>query len=272
MDSRLRIVAFGAHPDDCELKAGGVAARWAAKGHKVKFVSLTNGDIGHFQMAGAPLALRRKAEVEKCAGILGIETQVLDIHDGELMPTIENRKTVARLIRDWQADVVLSHRPYDYHPDHRYTGTLVQDAAVLVVAPFFTPDTPPVKRNPVILYYSDGFLKPYPFEPTIIIEIDEVAGKKWDCIRAMPSQFADKDSWMARYLSDVPEGDDKRGEFILEFLKQMDVEVADRYRTKLIEFYGTERGRAIRYAEAFELCQYGTQVALEELKEMFLFD
>jgi LmbE family N-acetylglucosaminyl deacetylase len=272
MDGRLRIIAFGAHPDDCELKAGGVAARWATKGHKVKFVSLTNGDIGHFQMAGAPLALRRKAEVEKCAGILGIETQVLDIHDGELMPTLENRKTVARLIRDWQADIVLSHRPYDYHPDHRYTGTLVQDAAVLVAAPFFTPDTPPVKKNPVFLYYSDGFQKPYPFEPTIVIGIDEVAGRKWDCVLAMPSQFADKDSWMARYLSDVPEGDDERGEFILEFLQQLDVEVADRYRERLIELYGAERGRAIRHAEAFELCQYGTQVALEELKEMFLFD
>src|SRR2546422_4934179 len=88
----LRIIAFGAHPDDCELKASGVAALWAAQGHKVKFVSMTNGDIGHFEMAGAPLALRRKAEVEHCAKKLGIETEVLDIHDGELMPTLENRR------------------------------------------------------------------------------------------------------------------------------------------------------------------------------------
>src|SRR4030095_14750019 len=158
----LRIIAFGAHPDDCELKASGVAALWAAQGHKVKFVAMTNGDIGHFKMAGAPLAKRRTAEVRECAKILGIETEVLDIHDGELEPTLENRKKVARLIREWQADIVLFHRPYDYHPDHRYVGVLVQDAAVVVVAPFFTPDTDPVKKNPVFLYYSDGFLKPYP--------------------------------------------------------------------------------------------------------------
>ena len=132
----LRIIAFGAHPDDNELRASGVAAMWAAQGHKVKFVAMTNGDIGHFKMAGAPLAKRRLAEVRACAQILGIETEVLDIHDGELEPTLENRKKVARLIREWQADIVLFHRPYDYHPDHRYVGVLVQDAAVVVVAPF----------------------------------------------------------------------------------------------------------------------------------------
>ena len=124
-DGKLRIIAFGAHPDDCELREGGVAAKWAAMGHKVKFVSVTNGDIGHWNMAGGALAKRRIAEVERCAEILGIETQVLDNHDGELMVTLEHRKTICRLIREWNADVVISHRPNDYHPDHRYVGVLV---------------------------------------------------------------------------------------------------------------------------------------------------
>src|SRR5688500_3713471 len=202
----LRIIAFGAHPDDNELKASGVAAMWAARGHKVKFVAMTNGDVGHFAQAGGPLAARRLAEVQQCAKILGIETEVLDIHDGELEPTLENRKTVARLIRDWQADIVLFHRPYDYHPDHRYVGVLVQDAAVLVVAPFFTPDTPPVRRNPVILYYSDGFRRPYPFDPTIVVGIDAAAEKKWSCISSMPAQFGDADSWQPRTRAHVPAG------------------------------------------------------------------
>jgi N-acetylglucosamine malate deacetylase 1 len=267
--NKLRIIAFGAHPDDCELKAGGVAALWAAQGHKVKFVSMTNGDIGHFEMAGAPLALRRKAEVEECAKRLGIETEVLDIHDGELMPTLENRKKVARLIRQWQADVVLFHRPYDYHADHRYTGVLVQDAAVLVVAPFFTPDTPPLKKNPIFLYYSDGFKKPYPFEPSIVVGIDEAAEKKWACIAAMPSQFGDKDSWQGRTLANVPQEDKPRQEYLLEVVKKRNADVAERYRSRLIELYGEERGHKIKYAEAFELCQYGSQVSIEELKKLF---
>ena len=265
----LRIIAFGAHPDDCELKASGVAALWAAQGHKVKFVSMTNGDIGHFKMAGAPLAKRRTAEVIACAKILGIETEVLDIHDGELEPTLENRKKVARLIREWQADVVLFHRAYDYHPDHRYVGVLVQDAAVVVVAPFYTPDTEPVKKNPVFLYYSDGFQKPYPFEPTIVIGIDEVAEKKWNCVSAMPSQFGDAESWQASTIAGVPKENVKREEFLLNLFKDRNAEIANKYRNRLIELYGREKGSKIKFAEAFEICQYGRQASIEELKEMF---
>src|SRR5437867_1733505 len=137
----LHIICFGAHPDDCELQAGGTAAMWAARGHKVKFVSVTNGDIGHWRDAGGPLARRRKAEVEQAAQILGITTEVLDIHDGELLPTLENRRALTRLIREWKADLVMGPRPNDYHPDHRYTGVLVQDAAYMVTVPHFCPDT-----------------------------------------------------------------------------------------------------------------------------------
>jgi len=265
----LRIIAFGAHPDDAELKASGVAALWAAQGHKVKLVAMTNGDVGHFAMAGGPLAKRRKAEVAECARILGIENQVLDIHDGELTPSLENRKTVARLIREWQADIVMGHRPYDYHPDHRYTGVLMDDAAVVVAAPFFTPDTPPTPRNPIFLYYSDGFQDPKPFNPTIVVGIDEVADKKWRCISAMPSQFGDKDSWQGRTLPNVPAGDREREAYLLDIVKKRNEEVANQYRQRLIALYGQEAGKKVKYAEAFQLTQYGRQASVDELKQLF---
>src|SRR5262245_16895365 len=158
-DGKLRIIAFGAHPDDCELRVAGAAAKWAALGHHVKFVSVTNGDVGHWQMAGGSLAQRRQAEVQQCAKLLGIQSQVLDIHDGELLPTLENRKAITRLIREWKADMVLSHRPNDYHPDHRNVGVLVQDAAYMVTVPYFCPETPFLQKNPVFLYYEDRFTK-----------------------------------------------------------------------------------------------------------------
>ena len=265
----LRIIAFGAHPDDAELKASGVAALWAAAGHKVKFVSMTNGDVGHFEMAGGPLAKRRKAEVEACAKILGIETQVLDIHDGELTPSLENRKTMSRLIREWQADIVMGHRPYDYHPDHRYTGVLMDDSAVVVMAPFFVPDTPPTPRNPVFLYYSDGFQDPKPFTPSIVVDIDGAAEKKWQCVSAMPSQFGDRDSWQARTLPNVPSGDRERATYLLDLFKKRSLSVADLYRERLTALYGPERGKKVQYAEAFQLGQYGRQVPVDELKAMF---
>ena len=265
----LRIIAFGAHPDDAELKASGVAALWAAAGHKVKFVSMTNGDIGHFETAGGPLAKRRKAEVAECARILGIETDVMDIHDGELMPTLENRRAVSRKIREWQADIVMGHRPYDYHPDHRYTGVLLDDSAIVVMAPFFVPDTPPTPRNPVFMYYSDGFQDPKPFTPTIVVGIDKVADKKWKCVSAMPSQFGDRDSWQARTRPNVPQDDRERANFLLEGVKQRNMDVAKQYRAKLVELYGADAGNKIQYAEAFQLGQYGRQAPLDELKGMF---
>ena len=188
-DGKLRIICFGAHPDDCELKAGGVGALWAAQGHHVKFVSVTNGDIGHWREAGGPLARRRKAEVEQCDKLLGVTAEVLDIHDGELLPTLENRRTITRLIREWKADIVMSHRPNDYHPDHRYVGVLVQDAAFMVQVPNFCPDVPPLKNNPVFLFYPDGFQKPNPFQADIAVSIDSVIEKKLDAIDLLESQF-----------------------------------------------------------------------------------
>jgi N-acetylglucosamine malate deacetylase 1 len=265
----LRVIAFGAHPDDAELKASGVAALWAAQGAKVKFVAMTNGDVGHFAMAGGPLAKRRKAEVAECARILGIENEVLDIHDGELVPSLENRKTVGRLIREWQADIVMGHRPYDYHPDHRYTGVILDDTAVVVVAPFFAPDTPPTVRNPVYMYYSDGFLKPYPFDPAIVVSIDEVAEQKWKCISAMPSQFGDRDSWQARTLPNVPQDDRGREAYLVDIVKKRAEDVANKYRDRLVALYGQERGSKVKYAEAFELSQYGRQPSADELKALF---
>ena len=251
------IIAFGAHPDDAELKFAGTAALFAAQGHKVKLVALTNGDVGHFSQAGGPLAQRRKAEVEACHKKLGVATDVLDIHDGELMPDLETRKKVANLIRDWQADIVLSHRPWDYHPDHRAVGKLAEDAAVVVAAPFFAPYTPPTKGNPIFLFYSDNFKKPYPFDPIIAVGFDEVAQKKWDCISALPSQFGDADSWQARYGRNVPTDEAGRKATFIE-----GSETAQRRRREPVprsagELYGEQKGRAIKYAEAFELNQYG---------------
>ncbi|UJH90166.1 hypothetical protein LZ575_14785 [Antarcticibacterium sp. 1MA-6-2] len=173
------------------------------------------------------------------------------------------------MIREWEADIVLFHRPYDYHPDHRYTGVLVQDAAVLVAAPFFLPLTPPTEQNPIFIYYSDNFEKPYPTDPTIVVSIDEVSEEKWNCIRAMPSQFKDADSWGGRYLPNVPKDAQKRQEYILGVHQNRIASVADKYRDRLVELYGSEKGQKIKYAEAFELCQYGRQVSVEELKLLF---
>ena len=275
-DGKLRIIVFGAHPDDCEHRAGGVAAMWAAQGHHVKFVSTTNGDIGHAVMAGGQLAKRRMVEVKECAKILGIdESQVLDIHDGELMPTLENRKTFVRLIREWKADIVMAHRPNDYHPDHRYTGILMQDAAFMVTVSFFCPDVPQLARNPVFLYLSDNFQKPNPFEPDVVVAIDDVFEKKVDALWSFQSQI--ESLWATGNFEKIvpvpkdPAGREaRRRQLRSRFMRRWEA-VANKYRPKLIELYGDKKGKKVKYAEAFELCEYGRQPSAAELKKLFPF-
>jgi len=271
-DGKLRIICFGAHPDDCELQAGGVAALWTAKGHHVKFVSVTNGDIGHWRMAGGPLARRRTAEVEGSAKVLGITTEVLDIHDGELLPTLENRRTITRLIREWKADIVMSHRPNDYHPDHRYTGVLVQDSVYMVAVPFFCPDAPPLKSNPLFLFYPDRFQKPNSFHADIAVNIDPVIAKKLDALETLVSQFYEGGALGSADL--IPSDPDKqaaRRRQVREGHAARFRDTAKRFRAKLVDWYGKEAAEKVEHAEAFEICEYGRQPNKKELARLFPF-
>ncbi|HLJ49965.1 MAG TPA: PIG-L family deacetylase [Bryobacteraceae bacterium] len=264
---QIRVIAIGAHPDDCDLGAAGVAARFAQMGHAVKFVSVTNGDAGHQDMGGGPLAKRRRAEAMESARRLGITYDVLDNHDGELMPTLEVRKQIIREIRGWNADIVIAPRPNDYHPDHRYTGVLVQDAAYMVVVPNVAPDTPPLKKNPVFLYFQDDFQRPNPFRPDIAISIDDVIDKKIDALDAHVSQVYEWLPWVDGHLADVPRDPVERKKWLAAQRQKRQITPA--IREALVKWYGADKGRQVKNAEAFEICEYGRQPSEAEIKQLF---
>ncbi len=271
---KLRIVVFGAHPDDAEFKAGGIAAKWARGGHAVKLVSVTNGDIGHWNMAGGPLAQRRAAESAAAAKRLGVTSQVLDIHDGELVPSLENRRLITRIIREWKADIVIAHRPWDYHPDHRYVGVLVQDAAFMVTVPYICPDVPSLKKNPVFLYSSDSFQKPYPFQPDIVVALDDIFDRKLEALHELESQVYEGGAGgSAEAFAAVPPASAPaaRRQWLRERWELRQSREADRYRTVLAKWYGEERAQGIKFAEAFEICEYGRRPTDAELRRMFPF-
>ena len=273
-DGKLRIICFGAHPDDAEYKSGGTAAKWAAAGHHVKLVSVTNGDIGHWAMAGGALAQRRTAESAAVAKVLGVASEVLDIHDGELMPTLENRRKITRLIREWDADIVISHRPWDYHPDHRYTGVLVQDAAYMVAVPYFCPDTPALKKNPVFLYSSDRFQKPYRFQADIAVALDDVFEQKVDALMALESQtFEGGALGSAEKMAEAPPASkpELRRQWLRDRWDKRQSAEADQHRNALVRWYGESQANEIQYAEAFEICEYGRQPTAAEIRALFPF-
>jgi len=262
----LHIIAFGAHPDDCDIRAAGTAAIFAKMGHAVKFVSVTNGDAGHQTMRGVELARRRLAEAKESARRLGIQYDVLNNHDGELLPTLEVRKQIIREIRQWKADIVLAPRPNDYHPDHRYTGVLVQDAAYMVVVPSVTPETPALRKNPVFLYYEDGFQRPNPFRPDIAIAIDDVIDQKIHALDSHVSQFYEWLPWVDGKLDEVPKDPRERESWLKRARTR---EISPAVRASLVKWYGATQGNATKYYEAFEICEYGAQPSESRIRQLF---
>ena len=268
---QLRVIMFGAHPDDCDIKSGGTAVKFARAGHLVKYVSITNGNAGHQYMGGGILAKRRYQETQESKRRTGIaEYQVLDNNDGELLPTLEVRKQVIRAIREWKADIVIAPRPNDYHPDHRYTGVLIQDAAYMVVVPNVVPDVEPLHNNPVFLYYTDGFQKPSPFRHDVVVSIDDVWQKKLDALDAHESQFYEWLPWVEHLLQDVPKDKVARRKWLEGWMnKSWSQPVRAEQLAVLEKRYGKEAAAKVVHAESFELCEYGRRPSLEELWKMF---
>src|SRR5688500_8333389 len=261
-----RIIMIGAHLDDCDFKGGGTAALLSAKGYAVKFVSVTNGDAGHQSDKGVTLAKRRLAEAKEAGRRFGVAYDVLDNHDGQLLPTLEVRLQIIRKIREWNADIVIAPRPNDYHPDHRYTGVLVQDAAYMVAVPNVLPSVPALKKNPVFLYFQDRFQRPNLFRPDIAIDISEVFLQKIHAMDAHTSQMYEWLPWIGHYLDQVPPSPAARETWLA---KTRAVDITPAVRSSLETWYGKQNAAQVKHAEAFEICEYGKQPNEAEKKRLF---
>lgn len=265
--SAPRVMMIGAHPDDCDFRAGGCGKLWREHGFEVRFVSATNGDAGHHEMGGGELARRRLAELTAAGQVIDVEYFPLEIHDGELVPTLEHRLTFIRTIREFAPDLLITHRPWDYHPDHRYTGQLVQDASFLLTVPNVCATVPHMPSMPVIMYSEDGFAKPLPFQPDVVVDIDAAIEAKGDMLHEHASQVYE---WLARGV-EVPDGEAARRGWIRERVKQRSAKTAVRFRDELVARYGAARGAAVQTAEAFEVCEYGAPLTDAARARLFPF-
>ena len=262
----VRVIMIGAHPDDCDLKGGGTAALFSSLGYKVKFVSVTNGDAGHQSQGGGALAKRRIAEAKEAGKRFNVEYDVLDNHDGELLPTLDVRLQIIRKIREWNADIVIAPRPNDYHPDHRYTGVLVQDAAYMVAVPNVAPDVPPLKKNPVFLYFQDFFERPNPFRPDIAVDISPVFEQKVHALDAHESQVYEWLPWIGGHLDKVPANKNDRKRWLAE---TRTVRITPEVRASLEKWYGKGKAAEVKHAEAFEICEYGMRPTEADIRRLF---
>lgn len=271
--AQVRILMIGAHPDDCEIKAGGTAAKWAAAGCHVKFLTTTGGDNGHPSNAGGALQQRRREEAEESRRRLGIEEyEVMENHGGELVPNIEVRREIVHRIRNWKADIVITHRPNDYHPDHRYTSMLVQDSAYMVTVPFFASASVALEKNPVFLYFEDGFRRPNAIRPDIAVAIDDVFDKKLASLDAHASQMYEWTPFMLSRSSGKPVAPPDDPATRREWIAQIYLNGPENpsVRETLGKWYGPA-GKSVKRTEAFEICEYGIQPTEAEIRQLFPF-
>ena len=259
-----RILVIGAHPDDAEVKAGGTAIQWVRHGFEVTFVSVTDGSAGHHVMSAPELAARRKREAEAAAKVLGVRAMILGFPDGGLLPTLEARDAIIRLIRQIDPDLVLTHRPNDYHPDHRYTSQLVQDAAYMVTVPRVAPAIPALRRDPVFGYLSDRFQKPVPFSADVIVPINDVLPQVIAAFDCHESQFYEWLPYNMGILDAVPAEPEKRSLLLKEWFTAS-------YARRLDEWPDRASGQAVSFVEAFEISEYGAPLTPMLRETLFPF-
>ncbi len=290
MEKQLRVLFIGAHLDDNDFCGGGTALKYLQLGHRVRFLSVCNGSGGHHVMSPAETAACRYKEAQAVAALTGLEYDVWDTEDCESVSDLDARRKMVRYIREFNPDVIFTHRTNDYHVDHRNTGILVQDASYLVIVPHFCPDTPAMEKMPVIMYFRDHFKYP-PFTPDVVVDIDSVIEKKYEMFNCHVSQVYEWLPFTHGELAEVPSDPKER----LEWLKSPRVPrdrvlsyeeltakkytrhceykeavYASKYRDELVKRYG-EKGKKVIFAEAYECSEYGTQLNAENVKTLFPF-
>jgi len=265
----LRLLILGAHPDDAEFHAGGLAVIYRQLGHVVKMVSVTNGGAGHHIQSGQQLVDIRRAEAAAAGRVIGAEYVTWDFPDGSLLPTLEVREQIIREIRTFRPDLVLTHRTNDYHPDHRAVGQAVQDASYMVTVPLVVADTPILEHDPVVAYMVDTFTKPCPFEPDVIIDIaphiDTIA-RMLDCHRSQVYEFL---PFNRHYADQVPGTDEEKLSWLRQWYSQRVAKREDRFRTNINSQIGEVRSGRIKFIEAFEISEYASAMDDDQRKKLF---
>lgn len=257
----LKLLILGAHPDDAEFRAGGLACVYRALGHTVKMVSVTDGGSGHHAMKRHELIARRRKEAAAAAEIIGAQHEVWDFPDGYLQPTLEVRERIIREIRTFAPDLVLTHRPDDYHPDHRAVGHAVRDASYLVTVPLVVPEVPILRRDPVVAYLYDHFTKPYPFQADAVVDVTPHIEKILAMLGAHASQFFEWLPFNRREMDDIPDDAGVRAKLVYDYFHDRAHHLAQTYRAQVLAKYGADAMAKIEWVEVFEISEYASALS-----------
>lgn len=187
---KLDILAFGAHPDDVELSAGGTLAKHVEMGYKVGIIDLTPS-----QMSTRGTVANRALEAEEARKALGVHVREnLGMNDGFLKVDDEHTFRIIQTIRKYQPEIIIANAPEDRHPDHGKAGQLVKQANFLSGLRKVETELDGQKQE---AWRSNTFFQYIQFkhlEPDVIFDIRGVAEKKLASLKAYKSQFYDPNS------------------------------------------------------------------------------
>ncbi len=268
-ETPIRLLIFGAHPDDAEYHAAGLASVYREGGHSVRMISMTDGSAGHHRLLRDEVAAMRRKEAAASAAVIGATCQVWDFSDGELEPTLELRRRVIAEIRNYRPDLVLTHRTNDYHPDHRAAGQVVQDAAFLVRVPHVVPEVPALPSDPIIGCMADLFTRPCPMSADIVLDITPRIDTIVEMLAKHRSQVFEWLPYLEGTEAQVPADEAGRIGWLRDWYVAAIRRRAEHCRARLVEAYGADRGGNIELAEMFEISEYGGALTEPARKRLF---
>ncbi len=267
----LKLLILGAHPDDAEYHAGGLAAIYRELGHTVRMVSVTDGGGGHHELRGQELIDIRRREAAAAGRVIGAEYVTWDFPDGALEASLEVRLRIIGEIRTFAPDLLLTHRICDYHPDHRAVGQAVQDASYLVTVPAVVPEVPFLRYDPVVAYMPDPFTKPCPLEPQVIVDASAQLATIVDMLDQHVSQVYQWLPFNEGHLDEVPSDADARREWLRDWFIRQAAWRLERFASEACALFGEQRCREMTHIEAYEISEYAGAWNDEVRKRLFPF-
>ncbi len=226
----MNILAIGAHPDDVENGCGGTLAKFAKQGHKVFTATATNGNVGSATLSKDEIAAVRKEEARRAAAHIGAEYICLDYNDEMFFEDEAVRLAFIDLVRYCKADLILTHNPKDYNPDHELTSKIITDIPVMIPVEKIKTKSPAHDVIPLVAYFEP--VHGLGFQPTEWVDISEEMEVKL----AMMNEHKSQITWMQDNYKDAV-GAEKMNFF-------------DKYTT-IAKYRGMQCG--VKYAEAFRM-------------------
>lgn len=234
MATRLRILAFGAHPDDVEMRCSGTLALLKQAGSEVAIATVTGGEGGSVGHNADDTRRIRLAEAQNAADVINATYYCAGGHDMDVDFSHDLRVKVTHVIRQFRPDVVITCGPMDYHPDHEETSRLVRAACFFAPIPNYPEQTlPPISRVPYLYYMSvkrDHFGQPVSHN----IYIDVTSAR--DTKEAMLACHTSQREWLLthnkidNYILHMQEKEEYFG-------RQIGVEAAEAFRQHLGDGY-----------------------------------